>query len=292
MCGAALKPVDFCLHRPASIDEAVSLLAEFGDEAKVLAGGQSLVPLLNFRLARPSHVIDIGRLPLSSVAIGGGWVSVGALTRQARLSALAGPCPLVAAAVPWIAHPPIRARGTLGGSLAHADPAAELPAVAVALDATFCLADGRTIPAASFFRGYLTTALSWADLLVAVQFPVAPAGTSACFEEVARRRGDFALVGCAAQVTALDGVVSDVRICLSGVASVPVRCRSAEDLLRGQRVRPDVLAAAADAAVAGLTPPCDLHASGDYRRHLAHVLIRRAVLRSLPARPCTPSDQF
>jgi aerobic carbon-monoxide dehydrogenase medium subunit len=282
MCGAALKPVDFCLHRPASIDEAVALLAAHGDEAKVLAGGQSLVPLLNFRLARPSHVIDIGRLPLSSVAISGGQVSVGALTRQARLSSLAGPCPLVAAAVPWIAHPPIRARGTLGGSLAHADPAAELPAVAVALDATFCLADGRTIPAASFFAGYLTTALAETDLLVAVQFPAAGPGTRACFEEVARRRGDFALVGCAAQVTSLDGVVSEARICLSGVASVPVRCRPAEDLLRGRSASPDLVATAADLAVADLAPPSDLHASADYRHHLARVLVRRALTRCLP----------
>jgi carbon-monoxide dehydrogenase medium subunit len=272
-----VKPVDFSLHRPSSVASALSLLASYGDEAKVLAGGQSLVPLLNFRLARPSHVIDIGRLPLSSVAIDDTSVTVGALVRQATLPALAGPCPLVAAAVPWIAHPPIRARGTLGGSLAHADPAAELPAVAVALDALCWLADGRSIPAASFFQGYLTTVLSPSDLLVAVRFPVAPLGTGACFEEVARRRGDFGLVGCAVQVTVSGGVLTDVRICLSGVASVPVRCRPAEDLLRGQRASPDVLAAAADLAVADLAPPSDLHASGDYRRHLAQVLIPRAL---------------
>jgi carbon-monoxide dehydrogenase medium subunit len=277
-----VKPVDFDLHRPTSVSEAVGLLASHEDEAKVLAGGQSLVPLLNFRLAAPSHVIDIGRLPLTGVSFCDGSVTVGALTRQAALPGLAGPCPLIAAAVPWIAHPPIRARGTLGGSLAHADPAAELPAVAAALDATFSLADGRSIPAASFFQGYLTTALSSLDLLVAIRFPVAPAGTGACFEEVARRRGDFALVGCAAQVTVFDEALTDVRICLSGVAPIPFRCRASEDLLRGAAVPlgATLLGEAADAAVAELSPPSDLHASGDYRRHLAHVLIRRAVQRA------------
>jgi carbon-monoxide dehydrogenase medium subunit len=277
-----VKPVDFDLHRPTSVSEAVGLLASHEDEAKVLAGGQSLVPLLNFRLAAPSHVIDIGRLPLTGVSFCDGSVTVGALTRQAALPGLAGPCPLIAAAVPWIAHPPIRARGTLGGSLAHADPAAELPAVAAALDATFSLADGRSIPAASFFQGYLTTALSSLDLLVAISFPVAPAGTGACFEEVARRRGDFALVGCAAQVTVFDEALTDVRICLSGVAPIPFRCRASEDLLRGAAVPlgATLLGEAADAAVAELSPPSDLHASGDYRRHLAHVLIRRAVQRA------------
>jgi aerobic carbon-monoxide dehydrogenase medium subunit len=278
-----LKPVDFCLHRPASVSEAVGLLALYEDEAKVLAGGQSLVPLLNFRLASPAHVIDIGRLPLSGVSFRDDSVTVGALTRQAALPTLAGPCPLIAAAVPWIAHPPIRARGTLGGSLAHADPAAELPAVAVALDAVCDLADGRSIPAASFFQGYLTTALSPFDLLVAIRFPVAPSGTGACFEEVARRRGDFALVGCAAQVTVLDGVAAEVRICLSGVGPIPFRCRVAEGLLRGLAVPlgASALESAADAAVASLAPPTDLHASGDYRRHLARVLVQRAVERSV-----------
>jgi aerobic carbon-monoxide dehydrogenase medium subunit len=283
-----VKPVDFCLHRPDNVGEAALLLDSYGDEAKVLAGGQSLVPLLNFRLARPAHVVDIGRLPLSSVSVAGDGVVIGATTRQSVLPELADTCPLLAAAAPWIGHPPIRARGTVGGSLAHGDPAAELPAVAVALDAGFVAvrAGGgtRTIPASAFFTGYLSTALAPSELLTQVRFPAAAPGTGAAFTEFARRRGDFALVGCAAQITAPGGVITDARICLSGVASAPVRCRAAEQLLLGQSpAGSELLDAAADSAAADLNPPGDLHASGDYRRHLALVLVRRAIARAVSA---------
>jgi carbon-monoxide dehydrogenase medium subunit len=274
-CCVVMKAVDFCLHRPGGVGEALGLLAEFGDEGKVLAGGQSLVPLLNFRLAQPAHVIDIGRLPLTGIAVGD-EVTVGALVRQAALVRIADRCPLVAAAVPWIAHPPIRARGTLGGSLAHADPAAELPAVAVALDATM-VTTSRQIPAADFFFGYLSTVLSPSELLTEIRFPVASPATGAAFTEFARRRGDFALAGCAAQLAIAGGLITDARICLSGVGPVPVRCHGAERLLGGQRAGSDVFRAAAETAAAGLDPPSDLHASGEYRRHLASVLARRAL---------------
>ena len=230
-----MKPVDFDLHRPGTLAETLDLLASFGDEAKVLAGGQSLVPLLNFRLARPAHVVDIGLLgALDGVRAEGPTVCIGAMVRQTqaeRSPVVAARCPLLAAALPWIAHPPIRARGTIGGSLAHADPAAELPAVAVALGATLIAtrsgqiqASGgstaavstRAVSAAQFYQGYLTTALAPEELLTEIRFPAAAPHTGAAFAEVARRRGDFALVGCAAQVTLTGGLIADARICLTG----------------------------------------------------------------------------
>jgi carbon-monoxide dehydrogenase medium subunit len=297
-----VKPVDFDLHRPSTLAETLELLNSFGDEAKVLAGGQSLVPLLNFRLARPAHVIDIGLLgALDGVRADGPVVTIGAMTRQAqaeRSPVVAARCPLLAAALPWIAYPPIRVRGTIGGSLAHADPAAELPAVAVALGATLIAARSvqghapgraagstgaastRAVSAAQFYQGYLTTALAPEELLTEIRFPAAAPHTGAAFAEVARRRGDFALVGCAAQVTLSGGLIADARIGLSGVAGVPVRGAAAEERLRRRPLDDALLARAADDVAAGLSPPTDLHGSGEYRRHLAAVLIRRTVTQA------------
>jgi carbon-monoxide dehydrogenase medium subunit len=288
-----MKAVDFCLHQPTSLDEALGLLAKFGDDGKVLAGGQSLVPLLNFRLARPEHVIDIARIPgLDQIRIepgAGGWLVLGALVRQAqaeRSAAVAAVCPLLGAALPHIAHPPIRTRGTVCGSLAHADPAAELPAVAAAVDAVFVAvgrAGRREIPAASFFQGYLTTALRPDELLAEIRFPVVFAGTGTAFCEVARRQGDFALAGVAAQVTVADGVITDARIAVSGVAGTPFRSAAAEELLRGKPAADltnGQLNATAEIIMNAVSPPGDLHASADYRRHLAGVLVRRAVAQA------------
>jgi aerobic carbon-monoxide dehydrogenase medium subunit len=279
-----VKPVDFSLHQPATVDEAVALLAEGGDDAKVLAGGQSLVPLLNFRLARPDHVIDIGRVAgLADLRTEPGELVVGAMVRQSRAEAspeVAAHCPLLAAALPNVAHPPIRARGTVGGSLAHADPAAELPAVAVAVEATFETVSARgrrKIAAVDFFRTFLTTALEPDELLVSVRFPAAPPRTGAAFCEVSRRRGDFAIAGAAAQVTLADGAITDSRICLTGVADVPFRCHGPERVLLGTRADPATLDRAAEAALDILDPPGDLHAPAGYRKHVAGVLLRRAV---------------
>jgi aerobic carbon-monoxide dehydrogenase medium subunit len=306
-----VKPVDFDLHQPVTVGQTADLLASHCDDAKVLAGGQSLIPLLNFRLARPEHVIDIGRVgELCALKVTGPEVVIGAMVRQAgaeRWPGLAARCPLLAAALPWIAHPPVRARGTIGGSLAHADPAAELPAVATALDATFVAAragGSRVISAAGFYRGYLTTALEADELLTEIRFPSAAPRTGAAFLEVARRRGDFALVGCAVQVTLADGqavggeVIADARICLSGVAPVPLRCAEAERALCGlpPGALPRVLSDPAQRGggpdrllPSGITPPADLHASSDFRVHLAGVLIHRAVTqacgRALVTRP-------
>jgi aerobic carbon-monoxide dehydrogenase medium subunit len=279
-----VKPVDFNLYRPGTVDAALALLASHADDAKVLAGGQSLVPLLNFRLARPDHVIDIGRIAaLGELRRTPAELIVGAMVRQSRAEsspAVAAHCPLLAAALPLIAHPPIRTRGTVGGSLAHADPAAELPAVAVALDATFVALSTRgrrEIAARDFFRTFLTTALEPDELLTEVRFPAAAPDTGAAFHEVSRRRGDFAMAGAAAQVTVQDGTVADARICLSAVADVPFRCRGSEQALVGTRADQAALRVAAEAARDVLDPADDLHATASYRKHVAGVLLRRAV---------------
>lgn len=279
-----MKPVDFTLHQPRTLDEAVALLGTYGDEAKLLAGGQSLVPLLNFRLARPEHVIDLDRIAaLSTVTRTRDHLVIGAMVRYARAErspAVAVDAPLVAAAIPLIAHQPVRARGTIGGSLAHADPAAELPAVAVALDATLVAAGTggrREIRAADFFVGNLMTALRCDEVLVEVRIDRAPPGTGAAFEEVSRRRGDFALVGVAAQLTVAAGRVGDVRICLSGVAPVPYRAGRVEALILGQRLDDRLLDRAAQAIRDGIEPGGDLHATAAYRRDVAGVLVARAL---------------
>jgi aerobic carbon-monoxide dehydrogenase medium subunit len=279
-----VKPVDFNLYRPGTVDAALALLASHADDAKVLAGGQSLVPLLNFRLARPDHVIDIGRIAaLGELRTTPAELIVGAMVRQSGAEAspaAAAHCPLLAAALPLIGHPPIRARGTVGGSLAHADPAAELPSVAVALDATFVALSTRgrrEIAAPDFFRMFLTTALEPDELLTEVRFPAAAPGTGAAFHEVSRRRGDFAMAGAAAQVTLQDGEITDARICLNAVAAVPFRCRGSEQALLGTRADPVALRRAAEAALDVLDPADDLHATASYRKHVAGVLLRRAV---------------
>jgi aerobic carbon-monoxide dehydrogenase medium subunit len=280
-----VKPVDFHLHRPGTCAEALGLLHEHADDVRVLAGGQSLVPLLNFRLARPEHVVDIGRIgSLAEVRCTPDDLVVGSMVRQAqaeRSRAVISGSPLLAAALPNIAHPPIRHRGTVGGSLAHADPAAELPAVAMALDAVFAAASvrgEREIPAAEFFRGYLTTALDADELLTGIRFPKPAAGTGAAFLEVARRRGDFALVGAAVQVTLDDdGRIADARACFSGVSQVPHRCPEAERILLGATARSPKVREAADAARDSMQPGGDLHASAAYRKDVSGTLLARGV---------------
>ncbi len=270
---------------PATVAEAAGLLAEHQDEASVLAGGQSLIPLLALRLARPAVLVDInGVAELSGISPVNGSLAIGATTREymAEESAqVAEAVPLLAAALPLIGHEAIRNRGTIGGSLAHADPAAELPAVARALDAEFVVrsaAETRVIAAADWFEGYLATARRPDELLTEVRFPKAPPGAGAAFEEVARRHGDFAIVGLAAQLTlTADGVISDARLAFSGVADVPVRAKDAEDVLKGQRPSSELFAAAARVATAAIDPPADLHGSSEYRKKVAAALVRRGL---------------
>ncbi len=269
---------------PATIAEAVGLLAEHQDEASVLAGGQSLIPLLALRLARPAVLIDINGLgELSGVSVTDGWVAVGAMTREyaaEESETVAGTVPLLAAALPFIGHEAIRNRGTIGGSLAHADPAAELPAVARALDAELVVrsrAGDRVVPAAEWFEGYLATSRRPDEILVQVRFPAAVPGTGVAFQEVARRHGDFAIVGLAASLTLADGTISDARLAFAGVADVPVRAADAEDLLIGERPSAELFEEAARRATAGIDPPADLNGSPEYRTKVAATLVRRGL---------------
>jgi aerobic carbon-monoxide dehydrogenase medium subunit len=277
-----LPPVDY--EAPETVSEAVELLAEHVDQASVLAGGQSLIPLLALRLAHPAMLIDInGIAALSGVSASDGWVAIGAMTREyiAEESAIvADAVPLLAAALPLIGHEAIRSRGTIGGSLAHADPAAELPAVARALDAEFVVrarSGERVIAAADWFEGFLTTSRRPDELLVEVRFPTARRGTGISFQEVARRHGDFAIVGLAASLTLSDGVISDARLAFSGISDVPVRAADAEDLLVGERPSPELFDEAARRATQDFDPPADLHGSSDYRKKVAAALVRRGL---------------
>ncbi|AEA24764.1 Carbon-monoxide dehydrogenase (acceptor) [Pseudonocardia dioxanivorans CB1190] len=280
-----MKPPVFDYVSPATLEEAIQALSAPDDgDVKVLAGGQSLVPLLNLRLSQPGLIVDINGLDeLTGITEEAGYLTVGALVRQreAELSdVVRTACPLLHEAIPLIGHTAIRNRGTVGGSIAHADPAAELPTVAACLDAEL-VARGpggeRTIPAADFFTGFFTTALAEDEILTAVRVRSVGPATGAAYEEVARRHGDFAMAGVAAQVR-LDGdTVAEARIAISGVDLAPVRATKAEAALAGRTVDDSILDEAADAAVADLSPSSDLHGSAAYRKHVAGVLIRKAV---------------
>ncbi len=269
---------------PKAVSEALGLLAEHLDDASVLAGGQSLIPLLALRLAHPAVLIDINGIDeLSGVSATDGWVAIGAMTREyvaEESETVADAVPLLAAALPLIGHEAIRSRGTIGGSLAHADPAAELPAVARALDAEFvvCGQSGeRVVPAAEWFEGYLTTSRRPDELLVEVRFPTAGRGTGVSFQEVARRHGDFAIVGLAASLTLSEGAISDARLAFAGISDVPVRAVDAEDLLVGETPSTELFAEAARLATDDVDPPADLHGSSDYRKKVAAALVRRGL---------------
>jgi aerobic carbon-monoxide dehydrogenase medium subunit len=277
-----LPPVDY--EAPRTVSHAVDLLAEHGDEASVLAGGQSLIPLLALRLARPAVLVDInGIAELAGVSSTDGWVTIGATTREyvaEESETVAESLPLLAAALPMIGHEAIRSRGTIGGSLAHADPAAELPAVARALDAEFVVrgqAGERVIQAADWFEGYLTTSRRPDELLVEVRFPAAGRGTGTSFQEVARRHGDFAIVGLAAALSISDGTISDARLAFAGLSDVPVRAADAEQFLVGETPSTELFGEAARRATEDLDPPADLHGSADYRRKVAAALVRRGL---------------
>jgi aerobic carbon-monoxide dehydrogenase medium subunit len=277
-----LPPVEY--EAPTTVAEAIDLLVEYLDEASVLAGGQSLIPLLAMRLARPAVLIDINGIDeLFGVASIDGWVTVGATTQEyvaEESGTIADAVPLLAAALPLIGHEAIRSRGTIGGSLAHADPAAELPAVARALDAEFVVrgpSGERVVPAGEWFEGYLTTSRRPDELLTEVRFPTAAPGTGTSFQEVARRHGDFAIVGLAASLTLSEGAISDARLAFAGMSDVPIRAADAEDLLVGETPSAELFEEAARRAIDDLDPPADLHGSPDYRKKVAAALVRRGL---------------
>jgi carbon-monoxide dehydrogenase medium subunit len=279
-----MKLPPFEYEAPTTVADAVGLLAEHGDEASVLAGGQSLIPLLALRLARPEVLIDINGVgELSGVSAADGWVAIGAMTREyvaEESGTVTDGVPLLAAALPMIGHEAIRSRGTIGGSLAHADPAAELPAVARALDAEFVVrgpSGTRVIPAAEWFEGYLTTSRSPDELLTEVRFPAARPGTGVSFHEIARRHGDCAMVGLATSLVLSGGVISDARLAFAGVSDMPVRAAAAEDLLAGERPSAELFDEAARRATEDLDPPADLHGSSDYRKTVAAAVVRRGL---------------
>lgn len=276
-------------YRDAStVDEAVALLAELGDDAKVIAGGQSLIPLLALRMARPSVLVDINKVDGLGQLSNGDGLTIGALTRHRAAETsqvVAAAAPMVVAALRHVGHVAIRTRGTVGGSVAHADPAAELPIVLSALGGSVLATSTRgtrSIPADQFFTGFLSTALEPDELLTAVELPAARRRSGWAFNEFSRRSGDFAIVAAAVSLElGEDGRIADARIALSGVATEPVRPTSAEDALRGASPSAEAFADAAAATSRDISPAADLHGTAAYRRHLAGVLVRRGLEEAL-----------
>jgi carbon-monoxide dehydrogenase medium subunit/6-hydroxypseudooxynicotine dehydrogenase subunit alpha len=283
-----LKPPLFDYHDPRGLEEALDLLAEHGEDAKVLAGGQSLVPLLNFRLARPDHLVDLGRIPgLAYIRKRDGVLHIGAMTRQATLEVsplVAEHWPLLAEALSLVAHAQIRNRGTVGGSAAHADPAAELPVAFAALDASFKVRSrrgARTIGWRDFFITHLTTSMEPDEVLVEIEVPPAPAGAGHAFEEFSRRHGDFALGGAAALITREDNHIQEARIALLAAADTPLRPADAEAALVGQAPSEEAIAEAARIAVIGVEPTGDIHGDTEYRHGLIEAMVRRALTKAI-----------
>jgi CO/xanthine dehydrogenase FAD-binding subunit len=285
-----MKPAPFAYLAPRSLDEALGALAEGDADTRLLAGGQSLIPLLNLRLASPARLIDLGRVTeLAYVTERDGGVAVGAMTRQRALERddrITRDVPLLAEAIRWVGHPQIRNRGTLGGSIAHGDPAAELPAVAVCLGARVTLQSARgvrTVPASDLYLGYLATTLDPDEILTEVWLPAAPPSTGYAWLEFARRHGDYAIAGVGVGVTVKDEAVSGARIVATGVGGTPVRAAAAEAILAGANIEAggQIEAARVSEAIAALrsavAPESDVQATAAYRRHLVGVLVERAL---------------
>jgi CO/xanthine dehydrogenase FAD-binding subunit len=283
-----MKPAPFKYYAPTTVDEALSHLAEHGWDAKVLAGGQSLIPMMNFRLAQPAVLVDVN--PVAELAYisptRDGGVRVGAMTRQRQIEhdpLIAEVAPMIHEAMPKIAYPQVRSRGTLGGSIAHADPSAELVAASVALDGRFLLQSKkrgeRWVEARNFFVGLFTTVLEPDELLVEIRLPPMPRNSGWSFLEVARRHHDFALVGVAAVVTLNGGKTCNrARLVYFSVGDGPVEAYQAGAVLQGQEPTAEAIREAAEtASQADVDPQSDINASADYRRHLVKVLGQRAL---------------
>jgi CO/xanthine dehydrogenase FAD-binding subunit len=279
-----MKPARFSYTDPTALDDVTALLAQLGAEAKLLAGGQSLMPVLNMRLSRTDYLIDLNRVSeLDYVEGADGVVKIGALSRHDGLfnaGLIVQACPLLFKAIPHIGHTAIRYRGTAGGSLVHADPSAELPAVMCALDAELTLTSSkgkRVVPASEFFLTYFTTAIAPEEVLTELSVPVAPRHAGSAVVELARRHGDFAIAGVAAMLTASEGRVDAARLCAFGVDEVPRRLTEVERMVAGEMLSPELLAEAAECATSLVEPETDMHASASYRREMTGVLTRRAL---------------
>lgn len=280
-----MKPPRLAYCDPATVEETVEVLADAGDEAKLLAGGQSLVPLLNLRVIRPSVLVDLNRVEgLSEIDHGERGIRIGATVRQRTLEldpALCEKLPLLVEAVGLVAHVPIRTRGTVGGSVAHADPAAEIPAVTLAMQATMHVvgpSGPRAIPASEFYLGPFTTRVEPSDLLVAVEFPPQPAGAGWAFLEIARLHGAFALVGVAVLLhTGADGTLDDVRLALCGVGGTPVEIGDLDEIVSGERPSAALIEHLARRVRDTIEPFADTQAGADYRKKVAGVLTSRAL---------------
>lgn len=279
-----MKPAPFKYVIARTLDEALAAKADYGDEARFLAGGQSLVPTMNFRMATPAVLIDINPLSELSGVKENGVTRIGALTRYRMLEAdpvIAKRQPIIGEALPHIAHPQIRNRGTLGGNLSHADPASEMPAIMLALNATLYLRSAtanRQVAARDFFVGALETAIEPDEMLIEIGLPHLPAHTGACFMEVARRQGDFAIAGIAAVVTRdASGMCSHARLAFCGVAEKPFHADEAAQSLIGSNLDEGAIKQASALAMAALDPPGNTHADPSYQRHIAGVLTRRAL---------------
>jgi CO/xanthine dehydrogenase FAD-binding subunit len=279
-----MKPPSFDYVLADTVEDALSALASLGPDAKILAGGQSLVPMLNFRLLRPTTLVDINRIAsLSFIRDEAQTIRIGALTRHHRLETspvIAAHLPVIAEAMKHVAHLAIRNRGTIGGSLSHADPAAELPMMAMLLDAKLAIASAagmRTVAAREFFVDALTTDLRDDEILDEIEIPKLAPQSGWGFAEVSRRAGDFALAAAAAILTLRGGSVAEARIAVMGVGKTPLRMPEAETMLVGHTVSPDLLEKADEAVRAAVEPETDLHASADYRRHLVGMLAQRTL---------------
>lgn len=279
-----MKPPVFRYVAARSLEEAATALAAAGEDAKILAGGQSLGPMLNLRLAHPSALIDINHVPgLNDIRVEAGCVRIGAMVRHRGLETsalISAQLPIMSAAAKHVAHVTIRNRGTFGGSLAHADPAAEWPLLACLLNAEMSLhstTGSRQLTADKFFVTTLTTALRADEILTDIRIPELAVGTGWGFEEMSRRLGDFALAAAAALVTVSAGKCKEARIALAGVGTTPLRAVGAEALLTGQVLTADALRAAGAKAATECAPPSDIHATAEFRRHLISVLTTRAL---------------
>jgi aerobic carbon-monoxide dehydrogenase medium subunit len=280
-----MKPARFEYYAPQSLDEALALLNRFAGDARILAGGQSLVPLMNMRLARPNSVVDINRLAeLDYIRINDDYLSIGAITRHRAIEhsqIVLAVCPLLSKAVGFVGHPQVRSRGTIGGSLAHADPAAEYPVVAAALDAEIKLRSirgDRIVGWQQFFVSDYATDVEPDEMVVEIRFPRSH-GANACeFVELSRRHGDFAMVEAAVKIEFdKNDQCSRVAIGLGGVASMPVRASLSETILQGKSPRKAIIREAASAATESLDPVSDVHASAGYRKQMVSLLVYRAL---------------